>query len=427
MKSGRMILGMYADSIYNNPTVPYCMRNWRYSSGVLGVGGPANFTGGLAFSTSRITGGGSGGTADWCSAASYNGTGTGGPWMSYIGGSGYGQVINGTGSSPADSGVHTLGFWYMATASPSTSNSDAGFRFQNWFQNKALTYSILWVNTTNGFPTFRLRAADLYGFNNFSTTSGLVANGTNGTFSSASIALASQTYSGVGHGPNVMVQGTPSTNYTGKNLFVAAAKIVDTSKLSTGNGLMVCPMTQGGTSAANWADTANWSQAGMDAYVQFMGIDTIYLALGQNDAGGTVAAYKAALNTIIDRFRISNPSMQFILIPPYQSDPTIYWTTKTCEDFTDAVYDIAMSRSSYCLFLNQRLAMAGGSSTPAEAYALLKGAGPDGNWTAYISDDVHMGDPHGRMFLSNVIWSLVEAADAKNPSVTLSTGVFKRV
>lgn len=408
LKRGRMVTAVHGDSIYNNTFGPYLLRFLRYGGGLIGAGGPSMLYRDL------LTGWNSDGGA-------YAGSGDTRPWMFSPSAGGYGKIINGVGTSGADSSPLALTFtWGIASCDDAPATVAAyGYRNQAWYQNKALTYSILWYNEADGWTTFGMRATNTYGYTTFGTNAGLSAAGTPGTFSSSSIAIASQAYSGTGYAPRVHAVGTASTNYTGKKLRLVAGRIFETAKLTSGSGFAWFPMTQGGTKMQDWADLANWDQYSRTQYYNFMGVDTVWIALGQNDNARTKAQYKADANAMIDACRAANPNMQIILISPYQSDNTTYFTSTPCSDFAAALYEITTERSAYTLFLDLGGALSVGTSSAAEAWGLFKGTGPAANLSSLATDTVHPTDA-GKVFLASTIAGLIDAADASAKHVTYS-------
>ena len=410
-----MVLSIHGDSIYNTPFIPYLYRFLRFSSGIIGVGNSA-----ISYNN----------LGTWVEdGGAYTGSGDTRPWIFSLSGSGYGRIINGIGSSGADSSINALAPVYgVAQAEEPAAYSSTGFRDQAWFQSKALTFGALWYNEADGWPTFGLRATTSYARADYGTNAGLSAAGTAGTFSSSTRAVASQTYTGaVGWAPRAQIVGTASTDYTGKKIRLVAGKIVETAKLTSGNGIMFCPMTQGGTKMQDWASLTNWDQVSRTAYYQFLGTDTVWIAFGQNDNQRTKAQFKADAQSMVANCRAANPDMNIILLSPYQSDNTQYFNANmTREQAAEALHEVAQEGNGYTLFLNLGGALAQGTSSAAEAYNLLKGTGPNADMSSLISDTVHPSDG-GRIMLASTIAGLIDLAASVPSQWTAPASRFSRL
>ena len=410
MLSGRMVFTVHGDSIYNSPFFPYLMRFLKYKNGIFGVGSTS-----MTFWN----------TGAWFTdGGAYSGSGDTRPWCFSPGGVGYGKIINGAGTSGADSSINALAPIYgVAQCDEPADYSSTGFRNQPWYQNKALTYGALWYNEADGWPTFGMRCTTSYARADYGTNAALSAAGTAGTFSSSTKDVASQAYTGaIGWVPRVQIVGTASTNYTGKKLRLVGGKVVTTSKLTSGNGLMPHFMGMGGTKMQDWANLANWDQYSRTQLYTFMGTDTVWIALGQNDNQRTKAQYKADTRALVDICRAANPNMNIVLCTPYQSDNTIYFNTNmTRETAGEAIYEVTLDCAPYTMMLNVGGALAAGTTSALEAYQLLKGTGPNANMTAMISDTVHPGDS-GRAMLAATVAGLIDYAVASRRVVTYSVG-----
>lgn len=416
MISGRMILATMADSIWNQPTFGMFMRNGLFEQGIMGFGGH------LSSDTQCAAGHADTGQSSkaWTSATCDVTDMSPSPWMWKFSAINAGCEFTGTGTSSADSTDYVDQLTWCASYIGDSATNFA-YRYQNWFDGLGLTGSACWLNNaTDGFPSFRLRIRTEAG-TALATTTGLSAAGTTSTFGTGTVSVGARAYSGVNGGPNLGIHGTASTNYTGKKLRLIGHKLMDTARLASGNGFMLCPMNRGSTSTNHWTDTAAWSQAARNAYFQFLGVDTLLIALGQNNGGTTTKAqYKADINTLIDMGLVSNPSMQFILLSQYQSDPSGWATTGRCEEFEDALYEIANERASIVLFLNMRGAMARGTASATDSHRILSATA----FNAYITDGVHMTDPYGRTYYTNILWTLIMRAAMEDVRRYLTAGSF---
>lgn len=327
-----------------------------------------------------------------------------GVWApNFGGGAGYGQKITFSSTTvPAYSYNNKVG--YASFANIYEGAAGQYHADQHWWANTPLTWGLHWAGrASDGIASFEARVVNLYAYNQYGISAGLAAN-VDGflstTFSSTSAAYTNGTNEG--YSPTLAIIPTAGTTNTNKVLRVIGGY----AKKTTGTGFMPYFMSIGGYGAEEWQDTAKWSQAAMNAWVSFSGIDTVYLFIGQNDSSVTKAQYKAWMNTIIDRFRTANPNMQFVLCSMYQSDPATYWTTdanRTPESFADALYEITLDRADYCLFLNVWAATKYGSTSPTINYNFLR--------KNYLSDDIHPSDSNGgRPWLMGVVESLKRQA-----------------
>lgn len=399
---GDSIHGASADGMIQAMTQcwrPNAFAGWGQIAGVNIV------SGGLTFD--NTLGGGYGATAGYNGWESTGGPGatTGGPnsipgWMYGSSAIPYGRIttFNG-GTVPADTSP-----FFNRMAEFNLLADAFYFPAYKWFSGRPLRFSYTTITNSLACQSYLMRARNKTGSTTYATVSGLNARTTPVGYQTTDLDLASTTYAGTGDEPSISIQPTGGTTpANGNNMVHVCCRMRATNV----TGLELIPMGIGSSKASDWGAATAVDQTMQNGWVAALGIDVVYIWLGQNDGGtSTKAQYKANILALMNRFIVSNPAMRFILCSTYQTNPTS-WTASglgnSAEPFADALYEIAQSMSSRVLFINM-WRLLGDDYTAQEKYNFLN--------AKILKDSIHPSDLAGNKYIQQLVWGQLEAAAA---------------
>lgn len=282
---------------------------------------------------------------------------------------------------------------------------------RKWFNNKALTFDYFHVANSLGIQSFRLRVRTRSGGagTSYGIQTGFSSRNATPTVTKSSISIAARSYAFDGTDEPYLSIQPPASGATtnGENLVHAAMRV------STGeNGFELTPYGIGTSTSTEWASTMAPTQSYLNSLATGLGWNITCILLGQNDGGSlTKAQYKSNILAIMAMLLTANPSMQFILLSPYQTAPASWSASglgNSSEPYADALYEIAQSMSAQVFFLNLRQIL-GGDLGATEGYNFLN--------AEVLSDSVHPTTPAGNYYIMGKMWGEMIRVLSTSPSV----------
>lgn len=410
IKSGSCRLLIVGDSIHGSSSggmIQAISQCWRPDNfvGWGQIAGLSVTSGGLTFD--NTLGGGFGATAGYTGWESTGGpaAATGGPnsipgWMYGSSSIRYGHITTFNGVAvPADTSP-----FFNRMAEFNLLADAVYYPWYKWFSARALRFSYTCITNSLACQSYLMRARNRTGSVTYTSVTGLNARTTPVGFQTTDLDLSSTTYAGTGDEPSISIQPTGGTTpANGNNMVHVCCRM----RVQNATGLELIPLGIGGSKASDWAASTAVDQTMQNGWISALGVNVVYIWLGQNDGGtSTKAQYKANILALMNRFIVSNPAMRFVLCSPYQTDPTS-WTGSglgnSAEPFADALYEIAQTMSDRVLFINT-WRLLGDEFTAAGKYGFLN--------AKVLTDSVHPTTA-GNLFIQQLVWAQIEQANAE--------------
>lgn len=279
------------------------------------------------------------------------------------------------------------------------------YPWYKWFSARALRFSYTCITNSLACQSYLMRARNRTGNTTYTSVTGLNARTTPIGFQTTDLDLAATTYAGTGDEPTISIQPTGGTTpANGNNMVHVCCRM----RVQNATGLELIPLGIGGSKASDWGAATAVDQTMQNGWISALGVNVVYIWLGQNDGGtSTKAQYKANILALINRFIVSNSSMRFVLCSPYQTDPAS-WTGSglgnSAEPFADALYEIALTMPDQVFFINT-WRLLGDEFTAAEKYAFLN--------AKILKDSIHPSDVAGNKYIQQLVWGEIERANTR--------------
>lgn len=409
IKSGSAKVLIVGDSIHGSSTggmIQAITQCWRPDNfvGWGQIAGLSVTSGGLTFD--NTLGGGFGSTVGYTGWESTGGPAgaTGGPnsipgWMYGSSSIRYGHITTFNGVAvPADTSP-----FFNRMAEFNLLADAVYYPWYKWFSARALRFSYTTITNSLACQSYLMRARNRTGSVTYTSVTGLNARTTPVGYQTTDLDLSATTYVGTGDEPSISIQPTGGTTpASGNNMVHVCCRM----RVQNATGLEITPLGIGGSKASDWGAASAVDQTMQNGWISALGINIVYIWLGQNDGGtSSKATYKANILALINKFIASNSAMRFVLCSPYQTNPAS-WTGSglgnSAEPFADALYEIAQSMPSKVFFLNT-WRLLGDEFTAAQKYAYLN--------AKILSDSVHPSTT-GNMVIQQLVWNQFEKAAA---------------
>lgn len=253
------------------------------------------------------------------------------------------HVFNQTAAVPSDSGPNTND---LVVSPPSNLRTIYHPRGTNpVLDGKDLSLSMFVYQNPKGITSWRMDFLTFVGFSPVANVTGLSANGTAG----------------------VVAYTIPSTGVGnwGTNGFRLNARMTGGASITSGQNFVLCDgfikangvagqtyaqMAFPGYNAAKWTDPANISDANFVNQLQLYQATVCFIKLDENAAGvpESFSTYTANMIALMERCRLANPFMKFVLFSQYDNTAV---NQTTLQNLAAAGRALALARSD-TLFLD---------------------------------------------------------------------------